>query len=112
MPDPVGQLTSRRGRAASQLVVPKGTRLSDLLKVHEQLDHKILPHISPGGCGPCLSGIPFVVIGGPRQVARVDLNTGQVAHQLVRVVSTSPQERRATPSDRVASAPRLGVGVL
>jgi hypothetical protein len=27
-------------------------------------------------------------------------------------VSTSPQERRATPSDRVASAPRLGVGVL
>ncbi len=83
MADPVGQLYFSKGKGGVlELVVPAGTHLSDLLNVHELLDRKILPHISPRGCSPCLSGIPFVIREDLEQVARVDLKTGAIGHAL------------------------------
>jgi len=65
---------------ALELVVPHGTHLGDLLKAQERLSRDVLPHISPRGCGPCLSGIPLVIREELEQVARVDLKTGEIAH--------------------------------
>ncbi len=62
-----------------ELVVPHGTKLVDLVKVQERLSHDVLPHISPRGCGPCLSGIPFLIREDLAEVARVDLKSGEIA---------------------------------
>jgi len=85
MADPTGQLYFAKGKGGVlELVVPAGTQLASLAHVHEILDRKILPHISPRGCSPCLSGIPFVIREDLEQVARVDLKTGAVQHELVK----------------------------
>jgi hypothetical protein len=63
-----------------ELVVPHGTRLLDLLKAQERLSHDVLPHISPRGCGPCLSGVPFLIREELEQVAHVDLAKGAIGH--------------------------------
>ena len=64
---------------AVELVVPHGTPLIELLKAQEKISRDILPHISPRGCGPCLSGIPLVIREELDQVARVDLARGELA---------------------------------
>ena len=80
MPDPIGQIYFAKGKGGVlELVVPKGTKLVSLLKAQEVLSREVLPHISPSGCGPCLSGIPFLIREDLEQVARVDLATGRIA---------------------------------
>ena len=79
MSDPIGQIYFAKGKGGVlELVVPKGTKLVSLLKAQEVLSTRH-PHISPGGCGPCLSGVPFVIREDLEQVARVDLRTGKIA---------------------------------
>jgi len=63
-----------------ELIVGPGTPLIDLLKVQEHLSREVLPHISPRGCGPCLSGIPFIIREELEEVARVDLKSGELVH--------------------------------
>ncbi len=63
-----------------ELVVGHGTKLVDLLKIQEKLSREVLPKISPRGCGPCLSGIPFIIREELEQVARVDLASGELTH--------------------------------
>jgi hypothetical protein len=76
-----GRVYYAKGKGgALELVVPHGTKLIDLLKAQEQISRDILPHISPGGCGPCLSGIPFVIREELSQVARVELASGEIVH--------------------------------
>ena len=62
-----------------EFVVPHGTRLVDLLKAQEQISKEILPHISPRGCGPCLSGIPLIFREELENVAQVNLKTSEIA---------------------------------
>jgi hypothetical protein len=84
MPDKQGRVYYAKGKGGVlELVVPHGTKLIDLLKTQEHLSREVLPHISPSGCGPCLSGIPFVIREELEQVARVDLKTGAIAHGTV-----------------------------
>ena len=64
---------------ALEFVVPHGTRLVDLLKAQEKLSQEILPHISPRGCGPCLSGIPLIFREELEHVAQVNLQTSEIA---------------------------------
>ena len=63
---------------ALEFVVPHGTKLADLLRAQEVLSKEVLPHISPRGCGPCLSGIPLIFREELEEVARVDLKSGQI----------------------------------
>jgi hypothetical protein len=79
VPEGVGRIYYAKGKGGVlELVVPHGTKLIDLLKAQERLSHDVLPHISPRGCGPCLSGIPFIIREELEQVARVDLKAGQI----------------------------------
>jgi hypothetical protein len=83
MADLIGQLSfSKTKGGVLELVVPAGTTLSELARVHKQLDAKILPHISPRGCAPCLSGIPYLIREDLSRVAKVDLKTGVVAGKI------------------------------
>lgn len=77
----LGKIYFPKGKngGALELVVPPGTHLLDLLKAQEHLEREVLPHISPRGCGPCLSGIPLIIREDLEQVARVDLATGKIA---------------------------------
>jgi hypothetical protein len=85
MADPMGKLYFAKGKGGVlELVVPAGTQLGSLVRLNEILDHRILPHISPRGCSPCLSGIPFVIREDLEQVARVDLKSGAIEHELVK----------------------------
>jgi hypothetical protein len=68
-----------KGKGGSlELVVPHGTKLIDLLKAQEQISRQVLPHISPGGCGPCLSGVPLVIREDLEEVAAVNIATGEI----------------------------------
>ena len=71
----------KRKGGALELVVPHGTKLVDLLKAQERISHDVLPHISPGGCGPCLSGIPLVIREELEQVARVEIQSGEIVRR-------------------------------
>ena len=62
-----------------EFVVPHGTPLVDLLKAQERLSKEILPHISPRGCGPCLSGIPLIFREELEHVAQVNLATSEIS---------------------------------
>jgi hypothetical protein len=76
----VGKIYYPKGKGgAVELVVPHGTHLIDLLKAQEHLAREVLPHISPRGCGPCLSGVPLIIREDLEQVARVDLASGKIA---------------------------------
>ena len=74
-----GRLYYAKGKgAALEFIVPRGTKLADLLKAQESLSRDVLPHISPRGCGPCLSGVPLIFREELELVARVDLAKGQI----------------------------------
>jgi hypothetical protein len=81
MADPQATVYFAKGKGAMlELVVPRGTHLADLAKAQAHLSKEVLPHISPRGCGPCLSGIPFIIREEMEEVARVDLKTGAIGH--------------------------------
>ena len=61
-----------------ELVIPNGTKLSDLIKVQELLSREINPKISPRGCQTCLSGLDFRIRERFEEVIRVDLDAMQI----------------------------------
>jgi hypothetical protein len=74
-----GKIYYAKGKGgALELVVPHGTKLIDLLKAQEHISRQVLPHISPSGCGPCLSGIPFIIREDLEEVAAVNIATGAI----------------------------------
>ena len=82
MADLIGQLSvSKKEGGMLELVVPEGTQLKNLLAVYKQLDQRVLPKISPRGCAPCLSGVPFIIREDFSQNVKVDLKTGVVANK-------------------------------
>jgi hypothetical protein len=68
----------KRKGGTVEVVVPRGTRLAELVKVHEKLDEEVLTKIAPHACGPCLSGIPLVIREDLEQAAHVDLAKGTI----------------------------------
>jgi hypothetical protein len=44
-----------------EILVPKGTTISDLAKMYVAIDKQIGKQLYPRGCSPCLSGAHFVV---------------------------------------------------
>lgn len=44
-----------------EVMVPKGTLISDLSKIHLAIDKQIGKKINPRGCAPCLSGAHFII---------------------------------------------------
>jgi hypothetical protein len=53
---------SQKGkRTVVELTVARGTKLLDCLKIQEKISREVLPKIGPVGCGPCLSGIDFLI---------------------------------------------------
>ncbi len=73
------QYGKRGDQTVLELAVPKGTKLAEALKLKETL----ADHIArlPRGCGPCLSGEPFLIRERLEHVIRVDLDTLRVIGQ-------------------------------
>jgi len=66
-----------------QLVVPYGTTLSELVKIHETIDNELLPQIGPRGCAPCLSGVHFQILEELQNVIPVDLANGKLLGDII-----------------------------
>jgi hypothetical protein len=61
-----------------ELVVPHGTRLTDLFKTLETISRELTPKISPRGCNQCTSGDHLVIRERFEQVIQVDLESGKI----------------------------------
>ncbi len=62
---------SKEQAGAIEIMVPKGTGMSDLAKIHVAIDKLLIKQLHPRGCGSCLSGAHFVVREILDQVAKV-----------------------------------------
>lgn len=61
-----------------ELVIPHGTKLTDLVKLQELISSEINPKISPRGCQTCLSGLDFRIRERFEEVIRVDLDAMRI----------------------------------
>lgn len=61
-----------------QVVVPHGTRLTDLASLLEIVSKEINPLISPRGCEVCTSGNHLFIKERLEKVIQVDLDSGQI----------------------------------
>ena len=61
-----------------ELVIPHGTKLTELMKLQELISSEINPKISPRGCQTCLSGLDFRIRERFEDVIRVDLDAMRI----------------------------------
>jgi hypothetical protein len=65
-------------RPTVEVVVPRGTRLSDLTKLLDTASRDVISKISPRGCQQCTSGIHLTIRERFEEVIRADINTGAI----------------------------------
>ena len=61
-----------------ELVIPHGTKLTELVRLQELISNEINPKISPRGCQTCLSGLDFRIRERFEEVIRVDLDAMRI----------------------------------
>ena len=72
-------LISREGAIpVVELVIPHGTKLTELVKISELISREINPKISPRGCQTCLSGLDFRIRERFEEVIRIDLDAMEI----------------------------------
>jgi hypothetical protein len=69
---------SKKPSGRVELLVPRGTKLKDVLKAQEVLSRELFPKLSPRGCLPCISGVPFLIREKLDNVIKVDLRAGEI----------------------------------
>ncbi len=73
----VAELQYSREYGRLEIVVPHGTKASQLAKLHASLFTDLVKRL-PRGCLACLSGEPFVIRERLEHVLRVDLDSMKV----------------------------------
>ena len=61
-----------------ELVIPHGTKLTELVRLQELISSEINPKISPRGCQTCLSGLDFRIRERFEEIIRVDLDAMRI----------------------------------
>jgi hypothetical protein len=61
-----------------EMVVPHGTRLTELTEALRVVSEKLNPQISPRGCEACTSGINLIIREQLENVVRVNLDSGEL----------------------------------
>ncbi len=73
----VAELHYSKEERRFELVVPRGTKFSELGKIIDLMSRDIVGKL-PRGCTPCTSGDHFAIRERLEQVIRVDLEHGKI----------------------------------